>query len=198
MYKHIDELILATNIDGENQYVVTDIHTGESYNYLVREIMNDKKYGGSHNLYRADGANSHDPVIGRLVREKNKWDELIAKNRAAMDKVIASIEAAMKRPDEKGYRPARKGDMVRWQDESMKLQEEFVEFRENSAKLLPIIEEFQYNHYIEEVTRKNMRALRDKFFRDGDVVYLEKGVTWAMNYSAKHRLEIDYKSLAVK
>ena len=182
-------MILATEVKADNKYVVRDIHTGEAYNYLVRDIVADKKSGGAHNLYREDGANSYDPILGRLFREKKKWDELAAKNRGAMDKVIGLIEAAVK-----GQKAARNGDVVRWQEESMKLQEEFVEFRGNSEKLGPNIEDCQYNRLVEEMMRRNMRVLRDKFFEDGDVEYLEKGVVWATNYAEKHRIELDFKA----
>ena len=180
-------MILATELEMDSKYLVEDIHTGESYNFLVREIVRDKESGGAHGLYRAEGANSYDPVIGRLVREKKYWDELIEKNRAAMDRAIGLIEAAMKKPDEKGYRAARPSDILRWEEETVKLQEEFVEFRANSERLLPSIEECQYNRLVEEMARRNMRALRDKFFEDGDMEYLEKGVIWAMKYAEKNR-----------
>ena len=189
------DMILATEVGADDKYRVKDIHTGESYNYLVREILADKQSGGAHNMYKSDGVNSYDPVLGRLCREKKKWDDLIEKNRMAMDKVIALIEAAFKKPDEKGYRAARSVDIARWQDDSLKLQEEFVELREKSARLMPSIEECQYNRLVEEMTRGNMRSLRDKFFQDGDVVYLEKGVTWAMKYAEKHRTGIDLAAL---
>jgi len=189
----IHGMILATEVD--DIYNVRDIHSGESYNYLVREIVRDKESGGQHNLYRADGINSYDPVIGKLFREKKMWEGLMEKNRGTMDKTIASIEAASKKPGEKGYKPARHTDIIRWQDDLLKLQGEFVEFRANSARLLPSIEDCQYNRLIEEMTRRNMRALRDKFFKDGDLVYLEKGITWATKYAEKHRAELDFDQL---
>ena len=189
------DMILATEVGADNKYRVRDIHTGEEYNYLVREILADKASGGQHNLYKADGMNSYDPIIGRLCREKKKWDDLLEKNRYAMDRVIGLIEAAFKDPNDKGYRPARSVDIARWQDESLKLQEDFVEFRANSARLLPSIEDFQYNRLIEEMTRGNLRSLRDKFFQDGDVAYLEKGILWAMSYAEKHRIGPDFKAL---
>jgi hypothetical protein len=189
------DMILATELEVDSKYVVEDPHTGERYNYLVREIVADKGSNGEHNMYKAGGTNSYDPIIGRLTREKNKWDELIKKNRGVMDKIIGSIEAALKEPRDEGYRRARPVDIARWQDESLKLQEEFVEMRANSARLLPSIEDCQYNRLIEEMTRRNMRALRDKFFRDGDLVYLEKGVTWAMNYAEKNLLQLNFRAL---
>lgn len=189
----IHGMILATEVD--EKYVVADIHTGESYNYLVREIVRDKESGGKHDLYRADGINSYDPVIGRLFREKKMWEGLMERNRGTMDKTIASIEAASKKPGEKGYKPARQTDIIRWQDDILKLQEEFVEFRANSARLLPSIEDCQYNRLIEEMTRRNMRALRNKFFKDGDLVYLEKGVVWATKYVEKNRIKLEMSEL---
>ena len=189
----VHAMIIATEVDGK--YEVADIHSGESYNYLVREIVRDKESGGRHDLYRADGITSYDPVIGRLFRERKMWEGLMEKNRGTMDKTIAGIEAASKKPGEKGYKPARPADIIRWQDDILKLQEEFVEFRANSARLLPSIEDCQYNRLIEEMTRRNMRALRDKFFNDGDLVYLEKGVIWATNYAEKHRVELNFDQL---
>ena len=87
-------MIIATEVDGK--YEVADIHSGESYNYLVREIVRDKESGGRHDLYRADGITSYDPVIGRLFRERKMWEGLMEKNRGTMDKTIAGIEAASK------------------------------------------------------------------------------------------------------
>jgi hypothetical protein len=190
----IHGMILATGVD--DIYNVRDIHSGESYNYLVREIVRDKESGGQHNLYRADGINSYDPVIGKLFREKKMWEGLMEKNRGTMDKTIASIEAASKSPGEKGYKAARNTDIVRWQDETVKLQEEYVEFRVNSARLLPSIEDCKYNRLIEEMTRRNMRALRDKFFHDRDEAFLEKGVVWALKYAEKSRIDINFAALS--
>lgn len=189
------DMILATEVEAGNENMVRDIHTGERYNCVVREIVADKESGGAYNLYRPGGTNSYDPVVWRLQAEKKKWDDLMEKNRRAMDRVIGLIEAALKNPNDKDYREARPVDIARWQDESLKLQEEFVEFRANSARLLPSIEDCQYNRLIEEMTRRNMRAVRDKFFEDGDEVYLEKGITWALKYAEKHRIGLNLAAL---
>ena len=189
------DMILATSIEDAHEYSVTDSETGERYNYLVRDIKEDKKSGGARNLYKSNGTNSYDPVIGRLLGDKRRWDELAEKNRVTMEKTVGWIEAAMKKPGEKGYKAARDTDIERWENELLKLQEEFVELKANSARLMPTIEDCQYNRLIEEMTRGNMRAMRDKYFEDGDEVFLEKGVTWAMNYDYMNRIKINLSLL---
>jgi len=66
-----------------------------------------------------------------------------------------------------------------------------MEFKSNLNDNIPIMEDCKFNRLIEEIQRRQIRELRDKYFHDNDFDYLSRGVTWACNYCAMHRLKLN-------
>jgi hypothetical protein len=76
----------------------------------------------------------------------------------------------------------------------MKLQEDYVTYKASADAMKPGLEDILFNQNVELGQRRTMRFLRNKYLNDGDQEFLEKGVTWAANYAARHRLKIDMKA----
>jgi predicted house-cleaning noncanonical NTP pyrophosphatase (MazG superfamily) len=171
--------------------------TAESkYKFLVEEILADKASRWQNELYRETNKSSYDPIVGKLQNRIDTLRLTMKENRKVMDKIITDIENSNKKPDAPGYKKASAKELDEWNKMGMKLQEEFVECRHHVNAIKPGLDDLMFNQYIELAQRKTMRFLRNKYMEDGDQEYLEKGITWAANYAAKHRLKIDMKAYA--
>jgi len=166
----------------------------KKYEFLVEEILEDKKARGAHDYYR-DGTSSYDPVIGRLQRDIKFYTDGCQENRDKMDSLISNISRALKDPKDPGYKKASKDDLTRWESDCSKLQMTFVTYKGNLEILQPQLDDCLFNRYIDDSRRNTMKMLRDKFFMDGDQHYLAKGITWAMEYAEKHKIKLDFDTL---
>jgi hypothetical protein len=167
----------------------------KKYMFLIEEIKEDKKTMGAYDHYKNDGRSSYDPVIGRLQRDIHHYTLSSKENRNVIDALITNISKAMKDPKDPGYKKASKIDIERWESECSRLQQNFVIYKSQLEVLQPKLDDCLFNRYIEESKRSTMKMLRDKFFMDADEDYLAKGVTWAMEYSEKNRIKLDFNTL---
>ncbi len=166
------------------------------YAFLVEEIISDKLSRAYNDMYKECDKSSYDIIAGKLQDHLNLMNSRMKENRKVMDKIITDIENSKKKPDEKGYKKANAKDVDEWQKTCKKLQQEYVEYKCSADAVKPGLHDILYNQYIEVGQRRTMRFLRNKYLDDGDQEYLEKGVTWASNYAAKHRVKIDMKAYA--
>jgi hypothetical protein len=171
--------------------------TAESkYQFLVEEILADKLCRGQHDIYKETNKSSYDIIVGKLQSRIDALRLTMKENRKVMDKIITDIENSNKKPDAPGYKKASAKELDEWNKLGMKLQEEFVECKYHINAIKPGLDDLMFNQYIELGQRRTMRFLRNKYIEDGDKGFLEKGVTWAANYAAKHRIAIDLKKYA--
>ena len=166
------------------------------YHFLIEEILADKASMWKNDIYRETNKSSYDPIVGKLQNRIDTLRLTMKENRKVMDKIITDIENSKKKPDEKGYKKASSKDVDEWQKMCKKLQQEYVEYKCSADAVRPGLDDILFNQCIEVGQRRTMRFLRNKYLNDGDQEYLEKGVTWAANYAAKHRLKIDMKAYA--
>jgi hypothetical protein len=167
------------------------------YAHLVNEIVNDKMSGGNHNLYKDYSKTSYDIMAGYLQKEQDSLNLAVKLNRKKMDKIIDDITNALKDPKDKDYKKATDKEVKAWEEESLKLQEDYVRIKGSLDTMAPKLADVKYNQYVEIGQKMTMWFLRNKFIDDGDLEYLEKGVTWASDYAEKNRLSLDlayYKS----
>jgi hypothetical protein len=166
----------------------------KKYEFLVDEVLGDKRARGTHDYYR-DRSSSYDPVIGRLQRDIKFYTDGCQENRDKMDALISNISRALKDPKDPEYKKASKEDLKRWESDCSKLQVTFVTYKGHLEVLQPKLDDCLFNRYIEDSKRSTMKMLRDKFFMDGDQDYLAKGITWAMEYAEKHKVNLDLDTL---
>lgn len=171
--------------------------TAESkYDFLVEEILADKVSKWQNDMYKESNKSSYDPIVGKIQSRINALRNTMKENRKVMDKIITDIENSNKKPDAPGYKKASAKELDEWNKLGMKLQEEFVECKDQVIAIKQRLDDLIFNQYIELGQRRTMRFLRNKYMDDNDKEFLEKGVTWAANYAAKHRLAIDFKQYA--
>ena len=179
-------------MDISRDSAITQCNANPKYNFLVEEVLQDT---GSKDYYK-NGPSSFDPVIGRLQGDIHYYTIASRENRSLMDALITNIGNAMKDPKDPGYKKASKEDLRRWNMECSKLQLEFVTYKGRLEQIQPKLDDCLFNRYIEDSRRNTMKMLSDKFFMDRDKDYLAKGVTWAMEYAEKHRINIDLDCLS--
>jgi hypothetical protein len=164
------------------------------YSFLVEEIMADKISRGYNDMYKECDKTSYDPIVIRLQQQLNILNNRMKENRSIMNTIINDIENSKKKSGEAGYKKVSAKELDEWQKMIMKLQEDYVTYKASADTIKPGLEDILFNQYIEVGQRRTMRFLRNKYLDDGDQEYLEKGVTWAANYAARHRLKIDMKA----
>ena len=113
-----------------------------------------------------------------------------------MNIIISNIENDKKKSVEAGYKKLSAKEIDEMQKSIMKLQEDYVTYKASADAIKPGLEDILFNQYIEVGQRRTMRFLRNRYLEDGDQEFLEKGVTWAANYAARHRVKIDMKAYA--
>jgi hypothetical protein len=167
------------------------------YYYLVEEIINDQKNNGGHEMYKEYNKTSYDIAIAKIKKRLNILNTNMQENRKVMDKVITDIENSKKTPGEENYKKATAKEIDEWQKNILILQENYVNYKSAVNTIISILEDLQFNQYIQAGQQRTMRFLRDKYITEGDKNYLEKGVTWAYKYAEKHRLNIDLKKYSI-
>jgi len=174
---------------------ITQTVANKKYSYLLDEIVEDKMARGVYDHYKNDTKTSYDPAIGRLQRDIQFYSLSSQENRRQIENLITNITNANKDPKDLGYKKASKEELKRWETDCSKLQLNFVSYKAQLDILQPKLDDCLFNRYIEESKRITMKMLRDKFFMDNDREYLAKGITWAMEYAEKNRINIDLNSL---
>ena len=180
------------DLDRNDALLQTTAH--EEYYHLVLDIIRDKESMGSHDYYSEYNRTTLDLLLARLYNKKGMLIETCKNNRGLIEKLLKNIECSKKHPGEKDFRKASARDIEKWNTECMTLQQDYIDFKGSLEKIIPLIEDIEFNRYLERGQRNTMKYLRDKFFNDGNVEYLEKGITWAVEYETRHRVKVDYKS----
>jgi predicted RNase H-like nuclease (RuvC/YqgF family) len=177
----------------ERHTAILETSPESKYTFLVEEIVNDKICGGYHDMYKDFERTSYDIIVAKFQNDINSLNRAMKENRKLMDSTIASIENSKKKLGDKDYKKPSAKQVEEWQKMCPRLQGEFVEYKAAAEALKPRLDDIIFNRYIEAGQLRTMRHLRNKFIQDNDREYLEKGVTWALNYAARHRLKIDMK-----
>jgi hypothetical protein len=164
--------------------------------FLVEEIIGDKLSMGNNDMYKECDKTSYDPIASKLQEHMILMNNRMKENRGIMDMIINNIENAKKKPCETGYKKTSAKEIDEMQKMCMKLQEDFVTYKASADAMKPGLEDILFNQHVELGQRRTMRFLRNKYLDDGDQEFLAKGVTWAANYAARHRVKIDMKAYA--
>uniref|UniRef100_A0A6C0ANE5 Uncharacterized protein n=1 Tax=viral metagenome TaxID=1070528 RepID=A0A6C0ANE5_9ZZZZ len=175
----------------ERNDAILETNPDPKYQYLVDEIISDKLSGGLKNMYKDFKKTSYDIIVAKYQSKFNILNDKMKENRKLMENTIKRIENSYKKPDEEGYEKISPKEVENLQKLFPKLQDEFVEYKSSSETFRIKLEDIIFNQYLESGKMLTMRYLRNKFIEDNDKLFLEKGVTWAFDYAARHRIDID-------
>ena len=180
----------------DRNHAILQMTPEPKYMFLVEEIVADQKSDGCNDIYKECNKTSYDIIAARIQYNLNTLNQCIKENRNVMDKIINNIENSKKKPEEAGYKKTSAKEVDEWQKMILKLQEDYVSYKCSVDTMKPVLKDILFNQYVELGQRQTMRFLRNKYMSDHDKEFLEKGVSWAFNYAAKHRLNIDMKQYA--
>jgi len=177
-HRSFDELVLATT-------------PNEKYEFIVQDILRDKKFGWIYNYYKCEATSSCDAEICRMNAEISSRSNNIVQN----EKLLASIDTNLKEaPSKKLKKP-----QLEALDKQYVIAEEDIAYDKARIKdLSALLLKWQWNRHLELRTERAIQHCRNRFMRDYDEAFLRKGITMACSYNEKVRYKLiddEYKSL---
>lgn len=175
--RSLEEIIEGTAIDEHCNFVVKDI---------LRDMNNDWKL----EYFKDDGKNSHDVIITKMKNECNRLEAEIKINEQLIKKLDIDIIQARLPKNDRNHKITKKGDTVLWDKKYVQAQEDIYNNTKLITEIKELLETYVWNRYLEERMRQTLRWLRGRFMKDRDEIFLAKGVSWALNYNKKLRINI--------
>jgi hypothetical protein len=157
------------------------------YEDIVRDVFRNRDSGWALKYY-ADSKTSWDLQVGRVQFAIHQLAVEIQTNRALLAKLDKAFAAAGLPPDHADYVKLSRA-------EHTTMDRDYVVAEHVLATLMGLREEqedllldYRMNQHLEAVVSSSMRRLQEKFREDGDADFLRRGITWAFEYAAKHRI----------
>ena len=167
---------------------IQETEVDPKYSYLVEDIVRDKISDGKLNYFSPSKSTSYDVILGKLRAKESSLKKNIKDNQSRMDQVIDDL-------NHKGSKGLTRKEVASLDAECLSLQESYVNMKSSLDDIIHLISKCEINQYAELDYMIRMRFLRDKYLQDGDIVFLEKGVSWVVGYTDKMRISIDLDSL---
>ena len=157
------------------------------YEHIVRDVFRNRDSGWALKYY-ADSKTSWDLQVGRVQVALNQLAAEIQTNRNLMAKLDKAFAGAGLPPDHADYVKLSRA-------EHATMDRDYVIAEHAIGTLMALREEhedllldYRMNQHLELVVSSSMRRLQEKFRQDGDADFLRRGITWAFEYAAKHRV----------
>jgi hypothetical protein len=163
---------------------IQETEVNPKYSYLVEDILRDKEYDGKLNYFAPSNSSSYDIILGKLRLKEDALKKTITENQSNMDKLIEELSNM----NSKGKKKNEAESTL------LKLQEAYVNMKSSLENISDLINKCEINQYAEKEYMIRMRILRDKYLFDDDIVFLEKGISWVIEYTDKMRISIDLDS----
>jgi hypothetical protein len=149
------------------------------YDYIVEDILRDKKYNSSLDYYNnTTQASSYDILIAKTKMKIDQIQSNIVDSKSYIDKSREVIEKNNKKTDVK--------ELNKKIEESM---DQICELENCIKKTKQELKDYELFQYIELNEEAHLRNIRNKFMIDNNLEYLKKAVTWICSYSDRMRGE---------
>ena len=163
---------------------IQETEVNPKYSYLVEDIIRDKESDGKLNYFAPSNSTSYDIILGKLRLKEGMLKKTITENQSNMDKQIEELSNMNIRGKKKNEAESL----------LLKLQEAYVNMKSSLNDISDLINKCEINRYAEGQYMIRMRILRDKYLVNGDLIFLEKGISWVIEYTDKMRVPIDLDS----
>lgn len=163
---------------------IQETEVNPKYSYLVEDIIRDKESDGKLNYFAPSNSTSYDIILGKLRLKEGMLKKTITENQSNMDKQIEELSNMNIRGKKKNEAESL----------LLKLQEAYVNMKSSLNDISDLINKCEINQYAERDYMIRMRILRDKYLVNGDLIFLEKGISWVIEYTDKMRVPIDLDS----
>jgi hypothetical protein len=167
---------------------IQEAEVNPKYSYLVEDIVRDKESDGKLNYFAPSNSTSYDIILGKLRGRENSLKKNIKDNQSRMDQVIDDL-------NHKNSKGLTRKEVSSLEAECLSLQENYVNMKSSLNDISHLINKCEINQYAETQYMTRMKILRDKYLYDTDLIFLEKGVSWVVEYTDKMRIPIDLDSL---
>jgi len=167
---------------------IQEAEVNPKYSYLVEDIVRDKESDGKLNYFAPSNSTSYDIILGKLRGRENSLKKNIKDNQSRMDQVIDNL-------NHKNSKGLTRKEVSSLEAECLSLQENYVNMKSSLNDISHLINKCEINQYAETQYMTRMKILRDKYLYDTDLIFLEKGVSWVVEYTDKMRIPIDLDSL---
>lgn len=165
---------------------VNSTEPDNKYNYIVSDILRDKKSGWSLKYYE-DNRTSWDPAVGRTRSTIARCNSSIISNQALLEKQTKDLELSRLPKDHKDYKPLTKQEKKHMDAAYVIATDEINSDKQTLRVMEPYLEDALWSQFVESRTTQFMRYIRNKFMIDGDLDFLKRGVTWVYNYAKNQR-----------
>jgi len=166
--------------------LVNSTEPDNRYDYIVADILRDKKSGWSLKYYE-DNKTSWDPTVGRTRRTIARCISSINSNQALLDKQTKDLELSRLPKEHKDYKPITKQEKKHMDSAYVIATDEINSDKQTLRAMEPYLEDALWSQFVESRTTQFMRYIRNKFMLDGDLNFLKRGVTWVYTYAKNQR-----------
>jgi len=150
------------------------------WNYIVNDVLRDKKSGWMHNYFSDYNRTSWDVGVALSRSGIAEANEAIETN----TNLVATIESAIAKsrlpPTDAKYKALSKKEKAELDRQYAGAMDSINENRRTLIILADRLEEQIWQQYVEMYSSRNLRILRNRFQLDGNIDYLKRGVTWTL------------------
>lgn len=151
--------------------LVMQTESDSRFDYIVADILRDKKSRWNFNYYSDPTSQWHVTAIRHLHALQDINASIRDKTKA-----LESSKEKLKKTDPSD--PSTKKQRTKIQSEMNDLINEISELKKDAKNEKPLCEEYAWLDYVCSKTIQSIYALRNRFQRDFDLEFLQKGITF--------------------
>ena len=157
------------------------------FEFLLKDLIRDRNSSGRHNYYANPESTIYDIAIvkGRITIDFLKSE--IAAGEKLIEKFSKEIENSRLEPTAEDYKKLSRAEVTTRQGAiATAMDMNFANEKEIEAQQKTLDENI-WSQYVERTYNRLMRAIRNRFYNDGDADWAHRAITWANIYTGKLR-----------
>jgi hypothetical protein len=153
------------------------VEPDQRFEYIVNDILRDKKSNWSYNYYSNPISQWHANVVKHNMSVLS-MQQVITKNNKTLADLDLQISKTKLDPKNPEYKPLKKEEFEKIDETYTELAKANIHLFDDIKKEKVELDKYRYLDYVCSRTNNNIYTLRNKFQIDGDLEYLRKGITF--------------------
>lgn len=159
---------------------IFDTEPDARWNYIVNDVLRDKKSGWMHNYFADYNRTSWDVGVALSRSGIAEATETIESNTKLVTTIEETIAKSRLLPTDANFKAISKKEKAELDRQYAAAMDLINENRRTLHMLIDRLDEQTWQQYVEMQSSRNLRILRNRFQLDGNIDYLKRGITWTL------------------
>jgi len=157
------------------------------YEFLLNDLIRDRNSGGRYNYYSNTDSTSYDVAIARGRIAVAEVTQALKTGEQLIEKFSKEIANSRLEPNDLNYKKLNQAAIVSRQSAIAAAMDENFTNERDLATLQKCLDDNIWSQYVEQTYNRTMRAIRNRFYINGDVDWARRAITWIVHYTNRLR-----------